>query len=71
MESLKEGKVSPHDAAIFRMISAYFHTRMTASPQAIDEINQEMGQALAFARHNEPQMTLDMDAMLREIILSL
>lgn len=56
MDSLKEGKVSPHDAAIFRMISAYFHTRMTAAPQAIDEINQEMGQALAYARHNEPQM---------------
>ncbi|MCA9775785.1 MAG: hypothetical protein KC800_03680 [Candidatus Eremiobacteraeota bacterium] len=57
MESLRNGSVSPHDVAIFRMISAYFHTRVTEPTQAIAEINSEMAQTLAYARHNEPQMT--------------
>ena len=57
LESLRNGSVSPHDVAIFRMISAYFHTRVTEPAQAIPEINSEMAQTLAYARHNEPQMT--------------
>lgn len=56
LEALREGKVSPHDQAIFSMISAYFHARLTEPEQGIQEINREMGKALNYALHNEPKL---------------
>lgn len=54
--SIKEGNLSPHDTALFDMISAYYLAQSKEPGPAINKINEHMTSAWTFARHNEPNM---------------
>lgn len=56
IQSLKAGSLSPHDNAVFSILSAYFSATGQEPAQAVSGINQHMQSAWEFARYNEPEM---------------
>lgn len=56
VQTLKEGKLSPHDLALFAMVSAYFESLQPNAGEGIQKINDHMSAAFNYARFNEPQM---------------
>ena len=56
MASLKAGMLSPHDNAVFSILSAYFQSRLPDAEAAIAKVNQEMSAAWTYALFNAPEM---------------
>jgi hypothetical protein len=56
VQSLKDSNVSPHDNAVFSMVTSYYHAKFTDPAEAIPKINEAMARALAYARFNAPEM---------------
>lgn len=56
MASLKERKLSPHDNAVFSILSAYFQSKLPDAETAVSKVNQEMSAAWTYALFNAPEM---------------
>ena len=56
VNSLREGSLSPHDTAIFDMISAYYEAQVSEPAEAIKKIDSHMTSAFKYAMHNQPEL---------------
>lgn len=55
IQTLKEGKLSPHDNALFHLVSGYFGIAQEPA-QAVAQVNRHMTSAWTYARFNAPEM---------------
>ncbi len=56
VNSLREGSLSPHDTAVFDMISAYYEAQGPDPAEAIKKIDSHMTSAFKYALHNQPEL---------------
>ena len=56
VEAIRDGKLSPHDSAIFAMITAYYEGAQTEPATACTQIDESMSQAWNYALFNAPEM---------------
>lgn len=56
IQKIRGGGLSPHDCALFAMISAYHLTSMKPGPEAVPAIDGEMVKAWNYAKFNAPEM---------------
>lgn len=55
VKAIREGKLSPHDTAIFSMISAYYHAAL-GEHAVPEEVDKAMLEAWTYAKFNAPEM---------------